>query len=467
MNFKQNFNWERVALVFVVFYAAIYFFTLKDVFAPQTITEENLSGFKSAVEKKLLFYDPNLDADFLSESVSKMRKADDMILYVNALVSGEKNAALTERRLWPEDFLSELATVHVVSKQFLASPSPVGANALLDSYEKAAFAYKKAADLNIRAFDALFAEKPNLPKSKILFFGSAATFQIIRNDFALIRKNANKIFEEIAQYKKCLYGGACANLADASANEANLIKKTAAAVSAFDPVPKEIFGISPDRRLYGPYWVETRCFGANKYGESPARPFYIAAASDAEKTRRIKAHLADEKYYRDYSSIPEEPAAKFGLSRGIFFAPQSETNDYMCTDLRYLAELYGKFLSERTGAKSLNNLFVLPYLIENTLSVSRFPIYYSLLFKIHLDVQYLLGMRSAYSLYFGTFSPAVWRLPEEPQFLLDGEFSLRKGYVAYGDLVKRGFSKDEMAKFKQTLPLADLYRAEIFVSVIR
>jgi hypothetical protein len=85
--------------------------------------------------------------------------------------------------------------------------------------------------------------------------------------------------------------------------------------------------------------------------------------------------------------------------------------------------------------------------------------------KKSYDPLYLLINRSAYSLYFGTFSSSIWRIADMPTFLLKEDFtdiSLRNGYTRYENLIAEGLSIEELKKLNSLPRVNEVYREEFF-----
>lgn len=429
---------QLTAGIFVIWAGALVAITL--VYPkPAIIMDENLEKFRELTASDPLFYDPAMDAGFLQESVAEMKHQDDLILYVDRMFrpNGDpkyRDVFPEEWRLWPDEFLATLPYIHVATKKFLDAPSREGALILLDWHEKSAASYKKAIDLHIQAMENIFRANPKVPKTKIIFLGSGTTPEIVYNDFRLIQKNALKLAEEIAQRKQCLYYGRCLT-ENRDPIPVNTGIGSLSEHIPFEPLPNEILGIKPEDKVFGPYWAETPCFG--RENNLPIKhPFYIKKMPFTYKNFWLKAKLTNQKYYRDYSVMPDQLEAKFGLQHGIKVWPHFETNDYLCTDLRYLTDLYNQFLI-KNGVVKNEKLATLPYLIQNTLAFGWFTIYYPTAIKNTQSPFYLLTARSSYSLYFGTFSPAIWRVSETPQFLLRQTFDTKSGYITYSDLLKK------------------------------
>ena len=322
---------------------------------------------------------------------------------------------------------------------------------LLAFYRDAAEKYEKIIDFHIQALDAIAEKNPSVKTAKVLFLGSGTDFATVQSDFLLIRKNAEAIKGEIARRKKCLYYGRCPSAGNGQMSNVN---SQLSEFIPFDPIPKEILGLEGElgKNYFGPYWVKTSCFGLTDEGKTQQIPFYLKVKRD----NLIVPMMTNEKYYRDYGQTPGSATAVIDAELGIEIRPHRETADYMCANLNYLPELFAQHLGQKNG----NKLATLPYLIQNTLAVADNLIYYPIYTKIsRLPLEFMIT-RSAYSLYFGTFSTAIWRLGEQPIFLLRQNFDFRRGYTTYTDLLGR-MSREDIIKLNDLPSLKEIYQSKL------
>ncbi|OGL63213.1 hypothetical protein A3E97_03585 [Candidatus Uhrbacteria bacterium RIFCSPHIGHO2_12_FULL_47_12] len=430
--------------------------------ALQGISESNLKSFRELTAADPLFYDPATDVKFLRESVREMQHADDLILYVDSLYRSSgppkyRDVFPEGWRLWPDEFLAVLPAIHETTNDFLAAPSPEKASALLDLYIQATKHYKTAIMLHFEAMEKIFATDPAKKYITIAFFGSGTTPEIVRNDFLLIQKNAYALEEEVELRKKCLYRGQC------SLPVAPRQQEAAAVQIPFQPLPSEILGIDPaGTDVIGPYWERTRCFGASEDKLPLSLPFYLKIdRSAATRHARIVPVLANTKYYIDYTQFKNKAGAPaLNLAAGIQIKPHGATYDYTCTDLTYLPRLIKKYLATLNVADELRPtggiLATLPYLIQGTVKVKDRLIYDPLITKQAWHPLNFIITRSGYSIYFGTFTSRVWRLNEQPQFLLSQKVKFRHGFVTYDDLLERGWSRQEIINLNSLPPTEEL-----------
>jgi len=428
--------------------------------------------FHELTKSDPLFYDPNTDVSYLRDSVRSLKNMDDEILRVDKMyrkseTGKHRDVFPDDWRLWPDEFLSTLPSVHEATVSFLDRQTRENAQTLLQEYENTVENYSKAIKLQAQAMETVLARSPERKQKKILFLGSATTPKIVLNDFLLIRKNAQALEEEVKQRKECLYKGECSTKErtnDADVNKDNIL------VIPYKPLSEDMLGIEKDKvAVFGPYYAATDCFGFTETGGTYSYPFYVVGRPSKNGEKGIlNLMFTNTKYYRDYRKVPDQPVAKIWLKRGITIRPHPGLSDYLCTDLRYMPELFMKYLKETqeiTEISQKNKLATLPYLIQRTITYSGFLIYDLMNTKKSYDPLYLLINRSAYSLYFGTFSSSIWRIADMPTFLLKEDFtdiSLRNGYTRYENLIAEGLSIEELKKLNSLPRVNEVYREEFF-----
>lgn len=459
---KINIKIPVYLLVLVILLGA-YLFWLNISQIPQ----ENVDKFHSLTRDFPLFYDPATDVSFLQTSALALKKRDDEIISTDTSFrrnqNGKNNNVFSSSwRIWPDDFLLTLPEIHDATQLFLDKPTVNNGQKLLTLYEKATKEYKIAINLNIEALEKILSLSPNIRTKQILFLGSATNPEIVLSDFRLILKNAKELEKEVENRGECLYKGHCIER-EISKDQKNFIKVP------FKSLDNDILGISEDQKIFGPYWASTGCFGFNKDGKEYSHPFYILEKESKNgKDLALNPILANTKHYRDYNRISDQRASQLWFKYGITLRPHSGLNDYLCTDLRYLPDLYLQYLDEHSGATSKiskeSKLSSLPYLIQRTLSTSNSLIYELMYSKKAIDPLYLLINRSAYSLYFGTFSKNIWLIKENPSFLIREDFSneaIRAGYVTYQDLVSEGVGREQIIKLNSLPKVDEIYKKEL------
>lgn len=461
---------KRNKLFLTLFFIVVFSIGIVILWYPSVLLDIPYKEFYSMTKNDPLFSDASMDVSFLQESANKLKKIDDEILQTNEkfqenLSEKDRNIFPKGWRLWPDEFLLTLPSIHEATNTFLTFPTKKNATALLKRYEQATQFYKKGIQLHIEAMETVLKRRPEVRAKNILFLGSATTPEIVLNDFKLIQKNAEALEKEIEHRKQCLYHGLCSAKRTPPSNTS-----TQKVIDVpFLPLKLTILGIDEDTEIVtGPYWASTGCFGFADDGSVYNHPFYIKVRKTENEKTFLKPLLSNTKYYLDYRSIPKIPSAKINLNQGIEIRPHPEVNDYLCTDLRYLPELIIQYLNESkkitNNYSRKNKLVTLPYLLQHTLSFSSFLIDESRYRKKPLDPLYLLVDRSAYSLYFGTFSPAIWRVVNTPTFLIQKDFRdvvIRSGYKEYKDLISDGMNDEEIAELNNLPRIDEVYQDEL------
>jgi len=430
------------------------------------IQQLNTTRFYDLIKQDPLFYDQATDVLLLTQLTQELRNLDDQILKYDSEYRKKEGNEYTDIypegwRLWPQDFLATLSPIHEATELFINNPTKENGQKLLAWYEQASVGYKKAIQLNIEVLENVLDMNPNLRTRLILFLGSATTPEIVLNDFLLILKNAQQLENEIKERKKCLNSNLCPNLAEKISE-----RYENAITISLEPLKKSILGINKNQQVFGPYWAQTNCFGFTSEGIYKY-PFYaVEKKAKGSDEIIVDLMLANTKYYRDYRQVPNQAVAKLWLKRGVTIRPHSGLSDYLCTDLRFLPELYLQYLQEKgklTDQSLTSKISTMPYLIQRTVTFSYFLVDELTYNKKPFDPLFLLIARSAYSLYFGTFSDSIWRLTESPTFLLDQDFTdsmIRGGYIKYQDLVSEGMSDQDIEKLNLLPNVHQMYQEE-------
>ncbi len=442
-----------------------YLFVILIIFAVviinNLITYNNIEKFKEITIKDPLFYSPNMNGKQLAFTVEKLKKIDDEILLENQKAPNYNNDINNIYphgwRIWPDNFLKTLPEIDLTTKKFIKNPTYQNGEKLIALYAISVNEYKNAININIKSLKTVLDNNPKLTNKQIIFLGSATTPKIVLNDFLLIAKNADELEKEVKSRTYCLKFGKC----DLKITYAKPLKKGVKV--DYKPLPDEILGINrKTSKVYGPYFATTGCFGLSD-GKPYSLPFYVVEKGESKDKLLVKPMLTNTKYYRDYKDISSRSPSNLITNSGITIRPHPETNDYMCTDFTYYPQLIMQYLKEKGQIKkdSSNNLEALPYIINNALNFNTYLVYNIKYSQKAYPPYFLLTVRSAYSIYFVTFSKAVWRLPQSPQFLIPQDFSEympESMYLTYEDLVKKGMSNEEIIKLNSTPRINDIFR---------
>lgn len=425
------------------------------------INQVNLMKFHSLTATDPLFYDPNTDVNHLRSALQSLKKLDDEVVRINSFYLNSQpntyqlNVFPKDWTVWPEGFLATLPQIHKITTDFITKPTQKNSIELLNSYEQATKQYANAIDLDIQALNTFLDRSPEYKKGakKILFLGSATTPQIALNDFMVIRKNAEALENELIERKKCLYDGLCSpkNIKEPIIDNNDAVK------IPLMPLTDKILDIDRSKDLvFGPFYASTGCFGFTQDQKEYSYPFFVVEKKSGYRNGLIIPMLTNTKFYQDYRLFPEQATSILWQKYGYPVRDHDATTDYLCSDLRYVPFLYLNYLKEKQGnnnsISTKNILSVLPYLAERTALYGDYLLYDFRDNKKPQNPLYLLINRGAYSLYFGTFTSRVWRIPYSPTFLIKKTFSEFSGInVTYEQLVAQGLSQDEIAKFNTSV----------------
>lgn len=440
-------------LIFLVAVTLAGVLLLWSLFYTPPVSSENLQHFYDLTKNDPLFYDPATDAEFLRKTVAVLKKKEEIFLSVNEqfLPAEWKSVYPDGWRLWPIEFLALLPAIHEVTEALLENQTAESAVRLVELHESTARAYKKSIDMHKEALYNFLRIEPDRLRRRFRYIKTATTPEIVLSDFALIQKNADALEKEIKQRKFCLFYGRCpkarinspSNQTDGGARQVEL-RALPSEILAQD----DRFGVF--KELAGPYWAATPCLGRAEDGNMLAQPFFVNLSESEGSGRTILTLVfANDMFYRDLAAVePSKFYAAARLNYGISYNTQRPSAYYMCSDLTYYPEVlaaYFKDVEELDSLSEKNKIFTLPYFIDFLSAHSNTRlIYRSIYSKKSLDPSYLVLNLSAYSLLFGSFSPAIWRINEQPQYTLRYNIDLQPSLLSYNDLLERGLSFDEI-----------------------
>ena len=427
-----------------------------------------LEKFYELTKADPLFYDPTLELDKFNAAVSDREKAEENFLNTYKKYVRPEDAGIlpSNFQIFPLDFLKELSAVIKKTDEFLKEPTFLKASNLLQAYQESAAAYRKGAQLQLKAISRFSAAYPGRPlNQKVYLLGEATSLEIVKGDFELILENAAKLEQEIAERKRCLFKGACPPpLAGVKTPEKNIAPGEARVL------PLEI--IAPEQtyeKALGPYFAKSGCWGWREETgrlEPKTHAFYLLV-----KEGRIRLELASENYYMDHEAWKQQgwkPAEIF-LELGVRYYNNPATNDYRCTDLTYWAEVFNEARQEFFPGKKSdwqeqtaneNKLWVLPYFFDNAARNLQILAWNQEIEKKAPSVHYLLTVRSDYSLSYLTQAKSVWRLETKPRYLLREEGFLPKEFETYTSLKEKGFSDEAIKNFnKDNLIQYDVFKS--------
>lgn len=449
--------------------ASVCVFALVVFLQPKAV---NVDEFAALTRTDPLFYSPFFDAEGFSASIRALKESEAR-LKRTALANIKENARpnsaahlslLQQYELFPHQYLFALADIPPATEVFLSKPTPEGARKLIALYERAAKEYEKAGAEGLAALEDMKEASP--PNRPLLYFfaDSATSLDIVKNDYHLIQKNGVALQEEVARRKACLLGeGACEVLATPrdtadflSALETpapNLEQSTARFVK--ETLPQ----IHPEQTIRGPYPVASSCW----QGEAPHWLYLIYTKEGIQK---VLPKLATQNYYLLVPKNASDALTQAFTDAGHVFYSQPEATTYECTDLTFYPRLLAldfvqtqidtKLISKEgvssnpeltlfarnqfgVLAPALNLLASVTDLLETSQRVSTDNV---------LSPELLFVARSAYSLTFMPFAQSVWRIDEQPTYLLSEEEHSRiqapPQFKTYTELKAYGFTDEEI-----------------------
>lgn len=427
---------KRISIIILILTISLAFY-----FFYQTKYETNLRQFYHVTKADPFLYDSSVEIAKLDNAVQKLSIVENHFrnTHQKYLKPGEIKIFGDDWKLFPIDFLNELSGTIQNTNKFLDNPNLWRAWRLISSYKKTVAAYRQNAESQLEAINNLLAEEdPFVLKKKIYFLGSVTSLEVVRNDFALIVKNANALEKEIDTREKCLYEGQCPDVIESTVDDtysdtSNGPNPTLLSLELLSSGEKY-------DKVLGPYFLKSSCWGwQDKNGvlEPKTQAFYLF-----EKNRTIIPKLATEIFYVNYElAAPNWDTAQLFLEKGLPFGEQNATNDYRCSDLTYLPNLYSM-------AYHQTNLWSLPYLLERLTSTLEFLILDQNLLKASADNLYILTSRTDYSLLFLPYTRAVWRIKERPQFFLkENPRLISPAIETYTSLKEKGYSNQDIEKF--------------------
>lgn len=434
-----------------------------------------------------LFYSPEVSVEELTASIEKLKEAE--LNVTNGLTKrlNEKTVQgaddtrpleqIAQNGFLPIKYLAELVNTLSVTENFFEEPTALHGLQMLRASRTAARAYTAEIDSLTHLLETL--PKEEYSYKKFIQFGSYTDIETLSYDLALIRNNAVALLNETNGRLRCFTLLYCKGLLPKPEYKANTRDYTRPSISDFDILSeKNIANVvsSENAQRTGPYIIESACF-IDAYV-----PFYIFKSDGIG----FMPKQANENYYHDIRVMldrnPDNAYARALMDTGISFDDQPESTEYRCTDLTYWATLstidYLHTVQERSDvttthavATLLDSFYKNPQLEDNQKNIliienkmidmpgmltyiSNSLESYAIHSKYYDKVEpfYLIGMRSAYSLTYNTFSKSVWRINRRPRLTLGKIEHISNVYTTYHSL-REIYSDDEIKEFN--LNIAD------------
>ena len=449
----------------------------------------DLESFVKLTEQDPLFYSPFMDYDQFITSINSLSEAetqlketiidsikDDNANYTNTFVALYEN-----HQLFPTEYLEQLAATTRLTDIFLAEPTPKKAKELIDNYEKTAAAYVEAAKSGVEVFKTIDSYMRSDRPLVYFFVGSATTKDIVQHDYQLIAKNATALQEEVERRRNCLFGKDPCKPIDNSSNTDDLLSTLNEEIppensrTAF--VKDTLPGAGREPQVRGPYKAKSSCW----YDATEEPWFYLVYSKEPGYSTLVMPKLSSQNYYRTVSASTTDPIGQAALDMNLSFYSQLETTTYECTDLTFYPDLLTiDFMADQINTENLtlediSSNIKYSRLLENRFSFMA-PAFEALASYTRLleasqraesslviSPQFLFSTRSAYSLTFMPFAKSIWRIDDQPKYLVSDEqyglLGAGTGYASYDELKEQGNSDEDIKR-------SHLNQAEVVNSLI-
>lgn len=457
-------NTKRLAgflgVLFVIFAAGMWY-----VNRPAA----GLDQFVRLTKEDPLFYSPFLDGETFQSAIESL-KVSERALKKTALeklsTRSEPYAAsymelIRSHPLFPIDFLRQLPSLARATEEFTARPTARKARLLLARYEKVQEMYEANAFSMVQAFDAIDARVPDDYPLYYFFTESAISLSVAKHDFNLIYKNSLALGEEIESRRTCLSGQGSCTERPSPELDSSVISRIEP-VTLTGPNAEFVRDTLPfkdtDRTITGPYSVTSGCWG----GLGTGQLMYSIYSTRNGKTS-VLPKLGDQNYYRMVSPGATDAIGKAIIGKGISFYNQPEGTTYECSDLTFYPEILTlDFMntyieSNRATTETIASSPEIAKLWQNKFgllapALQSLADYTNLLETSQragddyvLSPQFLFMTRSAYSLTYLPFAHSIWRIDEQPRYMITRQEYERLGapqpFKTLTELQKSGFSE--------------------------
>lgn len=434
----------------------------------------DIDGFAALTKEDPLFYTPFFDEEAFSEARAQLLESEERmrtaaLTNIESMSDGsQKETYRTIIRtipLFPHEFLASLNGIPNATDTFLAAPSLEGAQELLAQYARAADAYEAGAVRSLEVLRQIDAHTP-AGREHLYFFTSRATSAAtVEADFELIHKNALALKDEIARRERCLAGSGSCRAQKPSNEEAKEIRSALMTPGDLGPYADFIRSTLPYHpepgNVRGPYHVSSACFPGD------AQWLYLIFAKK-EGARFVLPKLATQNYYRLVAPDAGDRISRAVRSRGLSFYSQTEGTTYECTDLTFYpllltADRFARDMQTRgTTVEELLSESAYRRLAENRFTelapaLVALASYTDLLGTSQrigtdfvLSPQFLFSTRSAYSLTYLPYARSVWRIKENPSYLLSKEAQAQlkapSPFATLDELIIAGYTEQEVAR---------------------
>lgn len=457
-----------LSLVFLVILALVLFSWFN--FNAKRKARVGLEGFYELTLKDPLFFSPFFDTQEFERAIKELKKEEDELKKVT-IANMEAHEyktdyipILQENNLFPYQFLENLILINQETEEFLQTPSVERAESLLSLYDTAADSYLEAVSSKIKIL-----EKINPTENNPIFFfmvDSVTNSQVIKNDYYVIKENGYKLKEEIAKRRNCLLGKENCQVLIKTKDNSSFIALMKA--EEFDLKGENIDFIKSELLTYpgieivkGPYKIKSLCW------QSPDFEHWMYLIYYKENGRTIIfPKIANQNYYSPVPAVSTNRVSQTLAKNGIKFILQSETTSYECMDLTFYPQLLTlDFLKKQIekGLITKENLeknLNYKLLIENQFgllapAINDFSKHlkalkgFWILEESSVSPEYLLYVRTPYSIFYFPFAKSIWRIDKELKYFVpEEEIPINPSkFVTLDELKEMGYSETEIKKF--------------------
>lgn len=275
-----------------------------------------LASYHQEVVKNPILFSQNLATDEVSASFKSL--SDDLVNY-------KKYRSIDENPI-PISFLRSLYEGSVKYSNFLKVPSLLSAKELQNAYEKTQSLYQENLDVISRKVSALEED------ASIIMVQSKSDVGVVKSDFDLMKKNSQKLLEEIEHRGKVL-GGLTRYSVKGLAELPN-IDEYPPTVQEYSLLNKEYlyYDKNNSSSLRGLYQTTTACFD----GKYEPKIFYVMDSTYSGRNI-IVPKIATNNFYEQV--VTGHNMFQIFYDKGFEWAAIREANTYRCMENEYQVSL--------------------------------------------------------------------------------------------------------------------------------
>jgi hypothetical protein len=466
---------KRFGIFFLLFFAIFIC-----IFAINKKNEVGLKGFYELTLKDPLFYSSFFDSREFEMAVKGLEESENQFKEVvmdndGIFTETERtfyNETLEKTDIFPYQFLNSLISINKETNNFLKNPSIELAENLLSSYEVAADSYLESISSLIEVL-----EKEEVTENYffILSLDSFSSFDVVKNDFSLIKENGYKLKKEISERRECLLEKRnCRILEKFKKNDfLSILAKSEEFNLTGEKIDfiKNTLPFLSSEEVEGPYKINSSCWQS----QGSEQWFYLVYIRRDGKTT-VLPKMATQNYYRKASAFVRGTGSKEQESfflQGLEFVFMMDAPLYQCMDVTFYPQLLvmdfikkeievGKVSREELAKKLEYKL-----LAENQFGLIS-PVINMTAFEISVlkeqaemnktmpavatllpSLSYIYATRPIYSIFYFPFAESIWRTDKELQYFLSKEKQPQKNPVFFtlDELEELGYSREQIKEF--------------------